>query len=62
MMGFTIRQIDKAGNDSVIEEINQDHHNGDCTFLRNLDDHEMLNDNLKYLVVDFNDHLVLIYP
>ena len=61
-MGFTLRRIDKSGNDSIIEGIHEDYHNGDCVFLFPLTDLEALTEDLKYLVADFIDHLILIYP
>ena len=32
-MGFSIKRIDKIGNDSVIENIHEDYHNGECAIL-----------------------------
>jgi hypothetical protein len=61
-MGFEIRRIDKINNDSVVDRIHEDYHNGDCVILNPLSELETIGDDLKYLVVDFNDYLVLIYP
>jgi hypothetical protein len=61
-MGFTIRRVDKTNNESSIESIHEDYHNGDCTFLSPMANLETLSEDLKYLVIDFSDHLILIYP
>ncbi len=61
-MGFAISRIDKAENDSIIEGINEDYHNGDCIILNPTNKLEDINADLKYLVVDFNEYLILIYP
>lgn len=61
-MGFAINRIDKLENDSIIEGINEDYHNGDCIILNPINTSEDINADLKYLVVDFNEYLILIYP
>ena len=61
-MGFASRRVDKIGNESVIEEINEDYHNGECIILQPLDKFDEIKDNLKYFVIDFPDFLILIYP
>jgi hypothetical protein len=62
MDGFRLKRIDKAGNESIIEAIHEDYHNGKCIFMVPSGEHETLSEDLNYLVVDFADHLVLIYP
>jgi hypothetical protein len=61
-MGFTFRRIEKAGNESLIEEIHQDYHNGLCILLEPSGAPEVLGADLSYMVIDFHDHLVLVYP
>lgn len=61
-MGFKIKRIDKINNDSVVDRIHEDYHNGDCAILVPLSELETIGDDLKYLVVDFKDYLVLICP
>ncbi len=61
-MGFGLRRVDKNGNESVIEEINVDYHNGECIILQPLNELDEIKDNLKYFVIDFTDFLILIYP
>jgi len=61
-MGFKIRRINKINNDSVVDQIHEDSHNGECVILVPLSQLETIGDDLKYLVVDFKDYLVLIYP
>jgi hypothetical protein len=61
-MGFLIRKVDKINNDSVVDRIHEDYHNGDCIILAPLSKMETIGDDLKYLVVDFNEYLILIYP
>jgi len=61
-MGFKIRRIDKINNDSVVDRIHEDYHNGDCVILVPVSESETIGDDLKYFVVDFKDHLVLIHP
>jgi len=61
-MGFVIKRIDKTNNDSVVDRIHEDYHNGDCIFLLPISELETIGDDLKYLVVDFRDHLILICP
>jgi hypothetical protein len=61
-MGFTISRIEKVNSDLTIEEINEDYHNGDCAILKPINKLEEIKDNLKYLVVDFGENLILIYP
>ena len=61
-MGFVLKRIDKIGYDSIIEEINEDYHNGGCIILQPLNELDEINDNLKYFVIDFTDFLILIYP
>jgi len=61
-MGFKIKRIEKINNDSVVDRIHEDYHNGDCVILVPLSQFETVGDDLKYLVVDFKDYLVLIYP
>ena len=61
-MGFASRRINKNGNESVIEEINEDYHNGECIILQPLSELDEIKDNLKYFVIDFTDFLILIYP
>ena len=61
-MGFVIKRIDKTDNDSVVDRIHEDYHNGECIFLLPVSELETVGDNLKYLVVDFKDRLVLVYP
>ena len=61
-MGFKIRRVDKINNDSVVDQIHEDYHNGECVILVPLSQLEMIGDDIKYLVVDFKDYLVLIYP
>ena len=61
-MGFGLKQVDKNGNESVIEEINQDYHNGECIILQPLNELDGIKDDFKYFVVDFPDCLILIYP
>jgi len=61
-MGFTLRRIDKSGNEAIIEEIHEDYHNGRCIFLSSSGDLETLIEELSYLVVDFADHLIIVYP
>jgi len=60
-MGFASRRVDKNGNESVIEEINEDYHNGECIILQPLDKLDDINCNLKYLAIDFTDFFILIY-
>jgi hypothetical protein len=61
-MGFLIRKVDKTNGDSIVDRIHEDYHNGDCIILAPLSELETIGDDLKYLVVDSNDHLILIYP
>ena len=61
-MGFKIRRINKSYNYSVVDRIHEDYHNGECVILVPLSQLETIGDDLKYLVVDFMDYLVLIYP
>ena len=61
-MGFIIRKVDKINNDSVVDHIHEDYHNGDCVILVPVSESETIGDNLKYLVVDFKEYLILIYP
>ena len=61
-MGFSIKQIDKIGNDSVIENIHEDYHNGECAILFPAAELEEIGAGLRYLVIDFSDFLILIYP
>ena len=61
-MGFSIKRIDKIGNDSTIGNIHEDYHNGECAILFPAAELEELESGLKYLVIDFRDYLVLIYP
>ena len=61
-MRFASRRIDKNGNESVIEEINEDYHNGECIILQPLNELDEIKENLKYFVIDFTDFLILIYP
>ena len=61
-MGFTFKRIDKAGNESLIEEIHEDYHNGLCILLDSSSNAESFSENLNYMVIDFLDHLVLVYP
>ena len=62
MMGFSIKKVDKLGNDSVIEQIRDDYHNGDCEFLLPASYTDELRDDLRYLVVDHGDYMILVYP
>ena len=61
-MGFIIKRIDKTDNDSVVDRIHEDYHNGECIFLLPVSELETIGDDLKYLVVDYNEYLILIYP
>ena len=61
-MRFKIKRIDKINNEDVVDRIHEDYHNGDCIILVPLSEMEAIDDYLKYLVVDFKDHLILIYP
>ena len=61
-MGFTFKRIDKVGNESLIEEIHEDYHNGLCILLEPSSKTESFGENLNYMVIDFLDHLVLVYP
>ena len=61
-MVFASRRVDKNGNESVIEEINEDYHNGECIILQPTNEFDEINDNFKYFVIDFTDFLILIYP
>jgi len=61
-MGFVIKKVDKINNGSVVDRIHEDYHNGDCAILVPLSELETIGDDLKYLVVDFNNYLILIYP
>jgi len=60
-MGFASRRVDKNGNESVIEEINEDYHNGECIILQPLNELDEINCNFKYLAIDFTDFFILIY-
>jgi hypothetical protein len=60
-MGFTIKRIDKAGNEALIEEINEDYHHGLCLVLEASSSEELCAENLNYVVIDFLDHLVIIH-
>ena len=61
-MGFLIKRIDKIGNDSVIENIHEDYHNGECVTLLPAAELEEIGADLKYVVIDFNDFFILIHP
>ena len=61
-MRFALRRIVRNGNESTIEEINEDYHNGECIILQPLSKLDEITDNLKYFVIDFTDFLILIYP
>ncbi len=61
-MRFKIKRIDKINNDSVVDRIHEDYHNGDCAILIPLSELDTIGDDLKYLVVDSKDHLILVYP
>ena len=61
-MGFGLKRVDKIGNESVIEEINQDYHNGECIILQPLNEFDEIDVDFKYFVIDFVDCLILIYP
>ena len=61
-MGFVSRRVDKNGNESELEEINEDYHNGECVISQPLDKIDGINWDLKYLAVDFNDFIILVYP
>jgi len=61
-MSFTFKRIDKAENESLIEEIHEDYHNGLCILLEPSGKSESFHEGLNYLVIDFCDHLVLVYP
>ena len=61
-MGFGLKRVDKNGNESVIEEINEDYHNGECIILQPLSELGEITDNLKYFAIDFTECLILIYP
>ena len=61
-MGLSIKKVDKIGNDSIIEEIREDYHNGECEFLPSALYQEQIRTDLRYLVVDNDDHMLLIYP
>jgi RNA-binding protein YhbY len=62
IMRFASRRVGKNGNESIIEEINEDYHNGECIILKPLSELDEITDNLKYFVIDFTDFLILIYP
>jgi len=61
-MGFIIKRIDKTDNDSVVDCIHEDYHNGECILLLPVSELETIGDDLKYLVIDYKKHLILIYP
>ena len=61
-MGFILKRIEKIGYDPIIEEINEDYHNGECIILQPLNELDEIKDDHKYFVIDFTDFLTLIYP
>jgi hypothetical protein len=61
-MAFVSKRIDKIGHDSIIEEINEDYHNGECIILQPLNELDEIKENINYIVVDYNDFLIQIYP
>jgi len=61
-MGFVIKRIDKTDNDSVVDRIHEDYHNGECVILVPLSELETIGDDLKYLVVDYKEYLILVCP
>ena len=61
-MGFRIRRISKEGNEAMLENINSDYHNGECLFVEPFSELEKITSGIMYLVVDYSDHVVLIYP
>ena len=61
-MEFVIKRIDKTDNDPVVDRIHEDYHNGECVILVPLSELETIDDDLKYLVIDYDEYLLLIYP
>ena len=45
-----------------MEIINSDYHNGDCIFVQPASDLETVTAHIKYLVAEFPDYLLIIYP
>ena len=59
-MGFLLKQIDKK-NESILDLINSDYHNGDCIIVQLSHELETIPERLKYIVADFPGYLLLIY-
>ena len=61
-MGFKLQRVNRDGNESALEIINSDYHNGNCIFIQPSSELEAITADLKYLVAEFSDYSLIIYP
>ena len=61
-MHFVFKRINLDEDILEIDQIHRDVLDGDCAIVYPINSKDYLSSSIKYIVVDYDDHLLMIFP